>query len=224
MDAGGAIYVANAARGTILIFFPDGTFFKAIQFAPQPHFSGPLAISVDISGHLYVPDPARSRIAKFDPQGRLVKVWSVPKGPAAGDQPSAVATVKDDAVFVAFVRTGRIEKYSSDGSWVTSWIATDNLAGSPQSISSFAVSDDFVFTLVGFPGQIRVWTLDGKHKLDADLGEHLGTITAPQIAVTPRGELLVFDPSAPRVYRFRMHLDTHLGAKLETRLETKDHE
>ena len=59
------------------------------------------------------------------------------------------------------------------------------------------------------PPQIRVWTLDGQRKLDADLGEHLGgDHAAPQIAVTPHAELLVFDPSAPRVFRFRMHLET----------------
>jgi hypothetical protein len=29
----------------------------------------------------------------------------------------------------------------------------------------------------------------------------------PQIAVTPHGELLVFDPAAPKVFRFRMHLE-----------------
>ena len=49
--------------------------------------------------------------------------------------------------------------------------------------------------------------MDGQHKLDADLGASLGKIAAPQIAVTPHAELLVFDPSAPKVFRFRMHLE-----------------
>ena len=79
MDSGGAIYVADAERGTVLIFFPDGTFLRAMQIPPQPHFSGPLGISVDDAGNLYVPDPARSRVTKFDARGRLVKSWAVPK-------------------------------------------------------------------------------------------------------------------------------------------------
>ena len=39
------------------------------------------------------------------------------------------------------------------------------------------------------------------------LGRASGTIAAPQIAVTPHAEMLVFDPSAPKVFRFRMHLE-----------------
>ena len=138
----------------------------------------------------------------------VMKSWAVPKGATPDERPSGVATVEDGSVFVAFARTGRIEKYSSDGTWITSWIATENAAEGSHSIAGFAVTDDFVFTLTVSPSQIRVWTIDGQHKLDADLGEHLGTIAAPQIAVTPHAELLVFDPSAPRVFMFRMHLET----------------
>jgi DNA-binding beta-propeller fold protein YncE len=232
VDSGGAIYVADAERGAVLIFFPDGTFLRAMQIPSQPHFSGLLGITVDDAGDLYVPDPARSRVTKFNARGRLVKSWAVPKNAAADERPSAVAAAEDGSVFVAFAKTGRIEKYSSDGMSITSWTAADNLGGDSHSITGFAVSGQFVFTLTISPPQIRVWTLDGQHKLDADLGEQLGAISAPpaaavtsgglqvepapvaallpalQIAVTPHAELLVFDPSAPRVFRFRMHLET----------------
>ena len=186
MDSGGAIYVADAERGSVLIFFPGGTFYRVRQIPSQPHFSGVLGISVDITGHLYVPDPAHSRIAKFDPQGRLLKSWTVPKDATSDERPSAVATVEDGSVFIAFAGTGRIEKYSSDGTWITSWIAMENVGGDSHSLTGFAVTDEFVFTLTGSPPQIRVWTIDGQHKLDADLGARLAGIAAPQIAVTPR--------------------------------------
>jgi sugar lactone lactonase YvrE len=207
VDSGGAIYVADAQRGSLLVFFPDGTFLKAIQVPSQPHFSGPLGISVNDAGDLYVPDPAHSRIIKLDAHGRLVKSWSVPKNPSPDEKPSAVVVAQDESVFVEYATTGRIEKYSSDGAWITSWIATDGLTGNSPAFYSFALSGQFVYALAGTPIQIRVWTLDGQHKVDADLGEHLGTIAAPQIAVTPHAELLVFDPSTPRVFRFRIHLD-----------------
>jgi hypothetical protein len=51
-----------------------------------------------------------------------------------------------------------------------------------------------------------VWTLDGQHKLDDDLAGHVDGVAAPQIAATPNSELLIFDPAAPRVSRFRFHL------------------
>ena len=69
------------------------------------------------------------------------------------------------------------------------------------------MTSEFVFTMAASSAEIRVWTTDGQHKLDADLGTNLGKIAAPQIAVTPHAELLVFDPAAPRVFRFRMHLE-----------------
>ena len=31
VDSGGAIYLADAERGNILIFFPDGTFLRAMH-------------------------------------------------------------------------------------------------------------------------------------------------------------------------------------------------
>jgi NHL repeat len=207
VDSGGAIYVADAARGSVLVFFPDGTFLKSMQIPSQPHFTGPLGISINDAGDLYVPDLARSRVTKFDAHGRFVKSWAVPKIASPDEKPSAVAVAQDDSLFVSYAMTGRIEKYSSEDVWITSWIATNGLPGNAPELDSFAISGQFVYVLAGSPPQIRVWTLDGQHKLDADLGDHLGTIAAPQIAVTTHAELLVFDPSTPRVFRFRVHLD-----------------
>jgi streptogramin lyase len=208
VDSGGAIYVADAQRGSILIFFPDGTFLRSMQSQPQPHFSGALAISVDDQGNLFVPDPAHSRVIKFDAHGRLVKSWAVPKNASGDERPSAVAAAQDGSVFVAFAKTGRVEKYSSDGMWITSWSAAENPAGDSHVLTGFAAAGQFLFTLTDTPPQIRVWTLDGQRKVEADLSEHLGAIMTPQIAVTPHSELLVFDPAAPRVFRFRMHLES----------------
>jgi hypothetical protein len=208
VDSGGAIYVADALRGSILIFFPDGTFLRSMQSQPQPHFAGALGITVDDEGNLFVPDPARSRVTKFDAHGRLVKSWTVPKNASGDERPSAVATAQDGSVFVAFAKTGRIEKYSSDGMWMNSWLAAENPGGDSRSLTGLAAAGQFLFTLAVTPPQIRVWTFDGQRKLEADLGEHLGAIMMPQIAMTPHSELLVFDPVAPRVFRFRMHLES----------------
>ena len=207
VDSGGAIYIADAQRGEILIFFPDGTFLRSMRIAPQRHYSGPLGISVDEDGHLYVPDPAGSRVVKFDGHGRVMKSWKVPRNaPSADERPMAIATTQDGTAFVAYPKTGRIEKYSSDGSWATSWMTVEIDAAAPGPISGFAVAGQFVFTFIAMPSRIRVWTLDGQHKLDDNLGGYLDGVAAPQIAVTPAGELLVLDPASPRVYRFRIHL------------------
>jgi DNA-binding beta-propeller fold protein YncE len=207
VDSGGAIYIAGAERGNILIYFPDGTFLRSMRIAPQRHFSGPLGISVDDEGNLYVPDPAGSRVVKFNGRGRLMKSWKVPKNAASADErPLAVAAAQDGTAFVAYPRTSLIEKYSPDGSWITSWIASESDGATPSAITGFAVAEQYVFTFSVTPPRIRVWTLDGQHKLDDTLGGRLDGVAAPQIAVTPGAELLVLDPASPHVYRFRLHL------------------
>jgi len=207
VDSGGAIYVADAERGNVLIFFPDGTFLRSIRIAPQRHLSAPLGISVDEQGNLYVPDVAGSRIMKFDAHGRQVKSWKVPQNATVTDErPFAVATTQDGTAFVAYPKTGRIEKYSSDGSWITAWIATGNDTATSSALTGFAVGGQYVFTFSPAPPRIRVWTLDGQHKLDDNLGGRVDSVAAPQIVVTSGAELLVLDTASPRVYRFRIHL------------------
>ena len=207
VDSGGAIYVADAQRGSVQIFFPDGDFLRSVATAPQKKFTGPLGICVDGQGDLYVPDPLKSRIQKFDNRGRLVNAWAAPDKPASPDErPSWVSTAMDGTVYVAYFKTGRIEKFSSDGSWITTWIAANASSPNADALAGMAVASEVVITVAASSSEIRVWTSDGQKKLDVNLTEYLGAIAAPQLAVTPRAELLVFDPSAPKVFRFRMHL------------------
>jgi sugar lactone lactonase YvrE len=206
VDSGGAIYLANADRGDISIFFPEGIPLRAQHFSPQPHHAGPFSIHVDDAGNLYVPDEAHSRITKFDDHGRLANSWVVPHtAPSPSEFPTFVATSQDGSIFVAFGKTGRIERYSVDGTFVATWNAVDRNATGSNAISGFAVSGTTVFALVAAPPRLRVWTLDGQHKLDDNLGGHLDGVSEPQIAVTPREELLVFHPQMLQVLRFRIH-------------------
>jgi len=208
VDSGGAIYVADAQRGNIHIFFPDGTFFQSWRSPAQRNFSGPLGMGIDEQGTLYVPDPSHSRVLKLNNHGHVLKSWLAPqKALSADERPSWVSAEPDNSVFVAYFSTGRIERFSSDGSWMTSWLAANTPSGESSPISGIAVAGEFVFTMAASSPEIRVWTVDGQNKLDADLGTSLGKIAAPQIVVTPHGELLVFDPPAPKVFRFRMHLE-----------------
>lgn len=208
VDAGGAIYLENAQQGSILVFFPDGTFFQSWRGAAEPHFSGPLGFGIDEEGKLYVPDPAKSRILKLSNHGHLLKSWPAPQPPSSRDErPTWVFAEPDDVVFVAYASTGRIEKFTSDGAPLTAWPAATTAAAAANPISGFAATDKFVFTMATASSEIRVWALDGQHKLDADLSANLGKIADPQLVATTRGELLVFDRSVPKVFRFRMHLE-----------------
>jgi hypothetical protein len=208
VDAGGAIYVDKPQLGNLLVYFPDGTFFQSWRAAPQRHFSGALGFGIDEQGTVYLPEPVNSRILKLSNRGRLLKSWAAPQTPASPDErPIWIAALPENFIFVAYAGTGRVEKFSADGSSSRSWVAVSAPSGESASITGLAAAGDFVFTMAASSSEIRVWqTADGQHKLDADLGANLGKIAAPQIAVTPRSELLVFDPAVPKVYRFRTHL------------------
>jgi hypothetical protein len=207
VDAGGAIYVSDAQQGALHVFFPDGTFFQTWRTVAQRHFSGALGMSADEEGTLYLPDAANSRVLKINNHGHLVKSWPAPEKPMSADErPSWVLAEPDRVVFVAYFSTGRIEKFSADGASATVWDTTAGTTEAPGPLSGLAVNGDFVFSMAASSTQIRVWTLDGQHKLDADLGPNIGKIAAPQIVVTPHADLLVFDPAAPKVFRFRLHL------------------
>ena len=146
---------------------------------------------------------------KYNSRGQLSQSWKVPHdAPSTTEQPFAVAIGPDGSVFVAYATTARVEKYSPQGTWVTSWKdATDSRAGdATRHLTGFAVAGQSVFTAASAPPRIHVWTLDGQSKLENDLGGQLDGVTSPQIAVTSRGEFLVFDPNMPRVLRFRLHL------------------
>ena len=206
VDSGGAIYVADAQRGFILIFFPNGDFFRVLNAPRQAHWSGPLGICVDAAGTLFVPDPAGSRILKFD-RGRWPgKSWKGPQPTSLGEAPLGITASIYGAIFVAYAKAGRIEKYSSDGALLTSWTVTPSPEDQSNALTGIAVNGKFVFTAGPASPRIRVWTLDGQHKLDDDLDGRLNGMNAVQLAATPGDELLVFDPSAPRVLRFRVHL------------------
>jgi len=209
VDSGGAIYVAAAQQGSIFVFLPDGNLLQSWRSAAQRHFSGVLGISVDDQGNLYVPDPAGWRVDKIDNRGRHLKFWTAAKPLASDPRPSSVATSSDGSVFVAYAQSGSVTKFSSDGARITSWSAVENSAPDSPVMSGFAVGGQFVFTMAATSTQVRVWTLDGRHKLDGDLSAFLGAtaIAAPQIVVTPHVELLIFDPYARKVFRFRLHLD-----------------
>jgi sugar lactone lactonase YvrE len=208
VDAGGAIYVADAPLGAIYVFFPDGTFFQSWRTTPQRRFSGVLSISSDEEGTLYVPDSTNSRVLKINNHGHLVKSWPAPEKPLSPEErPSWISAQPDNSVFVAYSNTGRVEKFSSDGVSAAAWAAASTPSAEYNPLTGLAVAGDFVFTMAATSSVIRVWTTDGQHKLDADLGTNIGKIAAPQIVVTPHAELLVFDPSVPKIFRFRTHLE-----------------
>lgn len=206
VDNAGAIYVADSVRSSIFIFYPDGTRFRQIRCA---HKGGPreaLGVTVDDDGNMFVVDPDSHKIQKFNPRGRLVKVWDAGDGVGEFAYPVKAAVGPDGLLYVVDARGNHIQRFTRDGDLVSAWGTTETAPDEIQGLSGIAMSGKYVFADDGVNHRVHVWTLDGQHKLSDDLGGRLSHDSlAPDIAVNPDGELLVLDPVGPRVLRFRIN-------------------
>jgi DNA-binding beta-propeller fold protein YncE len=206
VDSGGGIYVANAPAGEMRIFFPEGDLLRSFRVAPERTSEGPFGFSIAADGTVFVPDASGGRIQALSSQGKLERVWRVP--PAAGgkaSKPVAAEVGPDGFVYVADFETGRIVKFTRDGMQVASW---DDSVDPPAPLLGLAVSSSYVFVLRGASPRIVVWTLAGQMRVSDNLAGRLDAAprNAGSLAVSPSGELVVLDPAAPRVLRFRIHL------------------
>jgi outer membrane protein assembly factor BamB len=215
VDSGGGIYIADAAAGQIRVYFPEGDFLRTLQVVPQRGFMGPFGFSVAADGTIFVPDPAGGRIQELSSQGKVERIWRVlpnavagkPSSTTAGrpSKPVVAAVGPDGFVYAVDAQANRVVKFTREGAQVASW---DDSADGPAPLLGLAVSANYVFMLRGASPRVVVWTLDGQRRLADNLGDRLDAAppSGGSLALSPAGELIVLDPSAPRVLRFRIHL------------------
>ncbi len=208
VDRGGAIYVADAARSTILIFYPDGTRFRQIRCAHRAACRERLGVAVDDDGDVFAAEQCLAQIQKFTPRGRLQKAWRV-QDENRGQSPSlaGAAIGPDGFLYVVDAKGRRIYKFTQEGEFVSAWGQAETSLAQIGALGGIAVSEKYVFATDETGHRIHVWTLDGRHKLSDDLGGRLssGSTTRVNVAVSPRGELLVLDSEGARVLRFRIN-------------------
>jgi len=206
VDSGGAIYVANSRAGTLQLFFPQGDPLRAMRIAPQRNSEGPFIFSVDVDGRIYVPDAAGARVQIFNSRVLLLKTWRIlPDASQKAAHPFAAVANHDGAVYVGDA-DGRILKFAPDGAQTAVFKPADS--GDASRLVGIAAAAHHVFALRGFPLRLEVWSEDGRRELTDTLGDRLsGVESAAYLAANAAGDLMVLDPKARRVFRFRAHLD-----------------
>ena len=206
VDSGGAIYVANSHAGIIHLFFPEGDPLRALRIAPQRNFDGPFIFSIDADGRIYVPDPGGGRVQVFTSRGQLLRIWRIlPDALEKSAHPFA-AVADHDAVYVGDAADGRILKFTRDGVQSAGFKPPDS--GDESRLLSLAAAARHVFALRGFPLRLEVWSEDGRREWIDTLGERLSAVeSAAYLAADAAGDVIVLDPGARRVLRFRAHLD-----------------
>ena len=93
MDQGGAIYVAEARRGSVIIYYPDGRRYREMRIAPAKQFRGSLRVAVDSDGSLFIAGRKPFGIRRYSRRGRLEATWATGKIPSAAalEEPAALA-------------------------------------------------------------------------------------------------------------------------------------
>jgi DNA-binding beta-propeller fold protein YncE len=219
VDRGGAIYAADRQANFVFVYSPEGKPLLNLRGGLGRPFRQPAAVAVDDDGEIFVLE-AGARIQKFNPRGRLLKVWGREgAGPGELRQPQDLALGPDGLLYVADTGNDRIAKFTRDGAFVASWpVASPEMQASGT--TSLAVSDNYAFTSNPGTAQLSAWTLDGRPVLDYDLKKHLssmpslpppsvltvdGGLGPERLALAGRDLIVVLSSTSPSVLLFRLH-------------------
>jgi sugar lactone lactonase YvrE len=174
-------------------------------------FVHPFYVAVDSAGNIYVTEPERHRVQKFDATGAFVTQWGT-RGSGNGqfDSPEGIAVDTTGNVYVADYRNSRIQKFTTAGVFVAKWtvpgvqptplqrpiaVAVDG-SGSVY-VTASAARRVQVFSGAGAPlrswGPVLTGVADGRFsQFQAPAG----------IAVDPAGFVYVADTGNHRVQKF----------------------
>ena len=175
---------------------------------PQPWYFSPSDIALDNDGNIYIADPAKDVIHKFNTDGNFITKWGS-EGSDDGQfaRPQGVAVDSDGNVYVADTYNSRIQKFDSFGNFITKWelVSGDASFSQPSAIAvdrngNIYVDDSWNNRIQKFDSEgnlITMWGSGGS----GDGQFHSTTIIAG-IAVDSAGNVYVADDGNYRIQKF----------------------
>jgi len=208
VDAGAAIYVADARHRTVVIFFSDGMHHRQLRASALSGARESLHIGVDSYGTIYVTAKSPFGVRRFSPALRLTGSWgSGAIREAAVENPSGLAVGPDGLVYVGESESPQVKVYDASGAPQRTLLPPAE--AQDARFGGIAVNGKFVFAIGAAQPSLYVWGIDGSYRMTQDLSAWIPNASNPvarKIVVTPHSDLLVLDPAAVRVFRFRLHL------------------
>ena len=180
-DDDGNIYVADTGNNRIRKVTKDGVVSTVAGSgnagyadgpAAQAQFDGPVGISLDSSGNLYVADSYNDRIRKISVDGQVTTIVGAGQGYADGDPgsarfdtPSGVVVAADGSLIIADTGNDRLRKISTTGQVTTLNIsfeddASRNWLRSPIGLA--LTHDGFIYVTESDRGTVVQIAPDGK--------------------------------------------------------------
>jgi hypothetical protein len=172
-------------------------------------FTHPSYVAADSAGNIYVTEPERHRVQKFDATGVFITQWGTfGVGDGQFETPFGIAIDSANNVYVADYRNSRIQKFTDTGQFVTKWAVGYPLTPNPRRPVAVAVdtSGNVYVTMTTAPRvhvfsgagvSLRAWGDTGTGD-----GEFSQSVEPRGIAVGPAGFVYVSDTANHRVQRF----------------------
>lgn len=199
----------------------------SIAFAQQPEFNQAIylytmigdstskiqlkqarALSVDLSGSIYVADTGNNRILKFNNAGKLMKTvggfgWEKEQFYLPYDIYASSAL----DIFVADYNNHRIERYDKDLNYISSLYSNENWAeqfqfGYPKAVASSIHGELFIIDAENV--RLLKFNSFGEPEMSfGDFAEGKGRLLQPvQVAISPDDKIYVSDSQANKIIVF----------------------
>ena len=182
LDRKGNLYVADTGNNAIRRVAPDGIVTTiagggAAGYADgkgaQARFNGPVGITVDRKGVIYVADTYNDRIRRIAADGTVATIaGSGQPGDADGaalaaafDTPTALAVAADGTLFVADTGNHAVRKIASDGAVSTFAVAApdERRPDLRQPLGLAMARDGYLYVACGSGGRVLELAPDGNY-------------------------------------------------------------
>jgi DNA-binding beta-propeller fold protein YncE len=199
------IWATDVDGHVVMKFSPQGEVLLTLGTKGQPGVvNEPTDVAIARSGDVFIAQGHKpftggdARILKFDKTGKFLKSWGGKgKGPGQFEVPHGIAVDAKGQLWVSDRENQRIQIFDADGTFIKEL----KYAGLPCGVH---IGGQHVYMVNGFAGQILRLDLDGNVlAATGKPGKGLGEFgEAHAIAVSPKGELYVADPSNRVVQKF----------------------
>ena len=211
VDAKDNIYIADSARGMVLVFDRYGSFLRYIgNFQGESQYESPHGIAIDRkAGHIYLVDSPRNLIFMLDLTGKLVKrVGKYRDGTGVGEfnDPTDIA-VSQDHVYVLDSSGTRVQTMDSDCTLRATFSVPRVLNPQVNRENGLGADQQGNVYVSSFNGSlIRVFTQDGRLLASfGQPGQRVGEFAGPDgLWIDSANRLYVADSGNGRVQLFQL--------------------
>lgn len=215
LSSSGVVSVADMQNNRIRIFSSEGTFIQDVTGAQGESIRGPVGVSFDEAGRLYISDTANHRVWIYDLDMQSLRTLGAQgSGPGELSFPGGIAVNRSGAVVIADTGNHRIAIFDSEGDFIRNFGSQGSGEGEFRSPQGVGFDRDETL-YVADSGNNRVVAYDRFGTQIRTYGPSLegdGSLKAPRdVAISPYGELFIADSGNERITVFHQN-GTYIGS------------